>query len=172
MGLCVRFVRGLVVAGLVLGGVVIAVATGIVTGASVALAQTAASIVVEGNRRVDNDTIRSYFHSASGGRLDAAGINAGLKALYATGLFQDVQIRQSGGRIIVTVVENPVIDRVVFEGNKKAKDDQPSRSRAVRYRAPSYRPTCSALSKSIGAAAASMSGSNRRSLSGPTTAWI
>jgi outer membrane protein insertion porin family len=124
MGLCVRFVRGLVVAGLVLGGVVIAVATGIVTGASVALAQTAASIVVEGNRRVDNDTIRSYFHSASGGRLDAAGINAGLKALYATGLFQDVQIRQSGGRIIVTVVENPVIDRVVFEGNKKAKDDQ------------------------------------------------
>ena len=82
MGLCVRLVRGLVVAGCVLGGVALAIAAGAVTGASVAIAQTASSIVVEGNRRVDNDTIRSYFHSAGGGRLDPASIDAGLKALY------------------------------------------------------------------------------------------
>jgi outer membrane protein insertion porin family len=124
MKLCVRWVRGLVVAGCVLGGSVIAIGTVAVTGASIASAQTAATIVVEGNRRVDNDTIRSYFQAAGGGRLDAAAIDAGLKALYATGLFQDVQIRHSGGRVIVTVVENPVIDRVVFEGNNKTKDDQ------------------------------------------------
>ena len=59
-----------------------------------------------------------------GDRLDAARIDAALKALYATGLFQDVRINQSGNRIIVTVVENAVINRVAFEGNHKAKDEQ------------------------------------------------
>ncbi|HET7679480.1 MAG TPA: outer membrane protein assembly factor BamA [Xanthobacteraceae bacterium] len=77
------------------------------------------SIAVEGNRRVEADTIRSYFK----GR-DAASIDAGLKALYATGLFQDVRISQPGGRLVVTVVENPVLNRVAFEGNKKLKDEQ------------------------------------------------
>ena len=47
-----------------------------------------------------------------------------LKALVATGLFSDVRISHSGGRIVVTVAENPVINRVAFEGNKKAKDEQ------------------------------------------------
>ena len=42
----------------------------------------------------------------------------------ATGLFQDVRISHAGGRLVVTVVENPVINRVAFEGNKKAKDEQ------------------------------------------------
>ena len=51
-------------------------------------------------------------------------IDEGLKGLYATGLFQDVRIRQAGGRLIVTVVENPVINRIAFEGNKKVKDEQ------------------------------------------------
>ena len=59
-----------------------------------------------------------------GDRLDAAKIDDGLKALYATGLFQDVRISQAGGRLVVTVVENPVINRVAFEGNKKVKDEQ------------------------------------------------
>src|SRR6185312_9119 len=51
-------------------------------------------------------------------------IDEALKSLYATGLFQDVKITPSGGRIIVTVIENPVLNRVAFEGNKKVKDDQ------------------------------------------------
>jgi outer membrane protein insertion porin family len=90
-----------------------------------ARAQTASQIVVEGNKRVEAETIRSYFRGAGGAdRLDAARIDAGLKALYATGLFQDVRINQAGGRVVVTVVENPVINRVAFEGNKKAKDEQ------------------------------------------------
>jgi outer membrane protein insertion porin family len=82
------------------------------------------SIVVEGNRRVEADTIRSYFRAGAGERLDAAKIDAGLKALYATGLFQDVRISQPGGRLVVTVVENSVLNRVAFEGNKKLKDEQ------------------------------------------------
>src|SRR6478609_1948157 len=91
---------------------------------SVAMAQTAASIAVEGNRRVDVETIRSYFRPGPSGRLDQGSIDDGLKMLIETGLFQDVKINQAGGRLVVSVVENPVIGRVAFEGNKKVKDDQ------------------------------------------------
>ncbi|MDO9062009.1 MAG: POTRA domain-containing protein, partial [Bradyrhizobium sp.] len=91
---------------------------------SAAAAQTAASIVVEGNRRVEVETIRSYFRPGPGGRLDQGRIDDGLKALIETGLFQDVRINQAGGRLVVSVVENPVIGRIAFEGNKKVKDEQ------------------------------------------------
>ena len=91
---------------------------------SPAAAQTVSSIQVEGNRRVEIETIRSYFKAGPGGRLDQASIDDGLKALIETGLFQDVRISTSGGRLVVTVVENPVIGRVAFEGNKKIKDEQ------------------------------------------------
>ena len=89
-----------------------------------AAAQTLSSIEVVGNRRVEIETIRSYFKAGPGGRLDNAAIDDGLKALIETGLFQDVRISRPGGRIVVTVIENPVINRVAFEGNKKVKDDQ------------------------------------------------
>ncbi|ABD05462.1 surface antigen [Rhodopseudomonas palustris HaA2] len=96
--------------------------------AGVAAAQVAssasASIVVEGNRRVEADTIRSYFKPGPDGRLDPSALDDGLKGLIATGLFQDVKINGAGGRLVVAVVENPVIGRVVFEGNKKIKDEQ------------------------------------------------
>jgi outer membrane protein insertion porin family len=92
--------------------------------ASSAAAQSVASIQVEGNRRVEVETIRSYFKPGPGGRLDKAQIDDGLKALIETGLFQDVRISQPGGHLLVTVVENPVIGRVAFEGNKKVKDEQ------------------------------------------------
>ena len=82
-----------------------------------------ADIVVEGNHRVEAETIRSYFTARPGERLDAEKIDAALKALYVTGFFQDVRIRQADGRVIVTVVEAPVIDKVAFEGNKRVKDD-------------------------------------------------
>jgi len=87
-------------------------------------AGAATEIVVEGNRRVEADTIRSYFKAAPGERLDAAKIDAGLKALYASGLFQDIHVSTQGNRLIVTVVEAAVIDRVAFEGNRRMKDEQ------------------------------------------------
>jgi outer membrane protein insertion porin family len=124
MGMNVRVVRGLGIAGLILVGAFFGPLAAPSAGVGVAFAQSASDIVVEGNRRVEAETIRSYFRRA-GGRLDTATIDAALKALYATGLFQDVQIRPAGGgRIVVAVVENPVINRVAFEGNHKAKDDQ------------------------------------------------
>ncbi len=73
---------------------------------------------------MDVETIRSYFRPGPSGRLDQGTIDDGLKALIETGLFQDVKINQAGGRLVVSVVENPVIGRVAFEGNKKVKDDQ------------------------------------------------
>src|SRR5882757_8211459 len=91
---------------------------------SPAAAQTVSSIQVEGNRRVEVETIRSYFKPGLGGRLDQASTDDGLKALIETGLFQDVRINTAGGRLVVTVVENPVIGRIAFEGNKKVKDEQ------------------------------------------------
>ncbi len=124
MGLGVRFLRGLAVVSLVLGGFL--VGTGIVAVASsgVAVAQSANSIVVQGNRRVEAETVRSYFKPGPGGQLGPAQIDEAIHALYATGLFEDVRIDHSGGRMVVTVVENPVINQVAFEGNKKAKDEQ------------------------------------------------
>jgi outer membrane protein insertion porin family len=91
---------------------------------SSAHAQTLSSIEVVGNRRVEIETIRSYFHAGPGGTLSGPAIDDGLKALIETGLFQDVRISRAGSRIVVTVVENPVINRVAFEGNKKVKDEQ------------------------------------------------
>jgi outer membrane protein insertion porin family len=123
MGRCVRVTRGLVVAGLLLATVV-AWSAALVAPARAQAALTATSIVVEGNRRVEADTVRSYFKLAPGERLDAAKIDAALKALYGTGLFQDVRINQSGGKLIVTVVEAPVINKIAFEGNHRIKDEQ------------------------------------------------
>ena len=89
-----------------------------------AFAQTVNTIEVVGNRRVEVETIRSYFKAGPGGALSPSAIDDGLKALIETGLFQDVRISRSGGHLVITVIENPVINRVAFEGNKKAKDEQ------------------------------------------------
>src|SRR5664279_6195772 len=123
MGRGVRVLRGLACC-IVLGGILLGTGTVGVTSFGVAVAQSANSIDVKGNRRVETSTVQSYFKPGSGGRLTAEQEDAGLKSLIATGLFEDVRIDHSGGRLVVTVVENPVINRVAFEGNKKAKDDQ------------------------------------------------
>ena len=81
------------------------------------------SIAVNGNRHIDAALIRSHFHAAGDGRLDAAAVDSALKSLYGTGLFQDVKISRDGDHVRVTVMENPTIMKLVFEGNKKVKDD-------------------------------------------------
>ena len=131
MGMSVRLRRGRlarigVAAALLCAGVFGAAVVSIGT-AGAGIAQSAQTrIDVEGNRRVEADTIRSYFRVSGGERLDSAKVDSALKALYGTGLFQDVRITPGNGRILVTVVENPVINRVAFEGNKKVKDEQVS----------------------------------------------
>src|SRR5712692_2622277 len=125
MKLCRWLVRGLGIVGLVLGGIVLSAAVVSVTAERAhAQAITVNSIVVQGNQRVDADTIRTYFKAGPGGRLDAFAIDEGVKALYATGLFLDIRPSIAGNRLIITVIENPVINRIAFEGNKKVKDEQ------------------------------------------------
>ncbi|MFZ3311932.1 MAG: outer membrane protein assembly factor BamA, partial [Xanthobacteraceae bacterium] len=90
-------------------------------GAADSLSETQ-SVAVTGNRHIGADMIRSFFHPGSGGKLDANALNTALKRLYTTGLFKDVRISRTGGRVLVTVVENPTIGVISFEGNKKIKD--------------------------------------------------
>jgi len=90
-------------------------ASAIVCLAPVAQAQ---SVVVEGNRRIDVETIKSYFSGSDEGK-----VNTAVKELYATGLFSDVHVTRAGGQIVVHVTENNIINRVFFEGNSKIKTD-------------------------------------------------
>src|SRR6266481_183075 len=107
------------------GGALLAAALGLFSApalATEAAEQARERIAVEGNRRVDTETVRSYFHAAPDGRFDEAARDAALKALLATGLFDKVTIERAGERLLVHLTEAPVLDRVAFEGNKKIKD--------------------------------------------------
>lgn len=134
-------------------GIALLVAVGSVAGSVAvsgsAVAQSASSIVVEGNRRVDADTIRSYFRTGPGESLTPAKIDEALKSLYATGLFSDVTISHRGGRLVVSVAENEVINRVAFEGNKKVKDDQLSLEVQSKARSPLSKTTVQADTQRI-----------------------
>jgi outer membrane protein insertion porin family len=79
-------------------------------------------IVVEGNRRVEAATVRSYFRASANGRYDDAARDAGLKALIETRLFDDVSVDRKGDKLIVHVHEAPILNKVAFEGNKRVKD--------------------------------------------------
>src|ERR1700687_4782901 len=86
--------------------------------------QSAASLAVEGNRRIEAGTARSYFPPTADGSLDAGALDAGVKALLATGLFERAEIDRANAQIVVRVVEAPLLGRVVFEGNKKIQDKE------------------------------------------------
>ena len=82
------------------------------------------TIEVEGNRRIDAETVRSYFHAAGDGRFDEAARDTALKALLSTGLFDKVEIERAGERLVVHLHEAPLLDRVAFEGNRKIGDSE------------------------------------------------
>jgi outer membrane protein insertion porin family len=86
-------------------------------------AQTIQHIRVEGNRRVEPETVRSYLSFTVGDAYDPALLDESLKTLFATGLFQDVRIRREGGTVIIIVVENPIVNRVAFEGNREVTEE-------------------------------------------------
>ena len=85
---------------------------------------TIESIKVEGNERIETGTILSYILVQPGDPFDPDRLDRSLKTLYATGLFQDVRLNREGDTLVVHVVENPLVNRVAFEGNHKLSDDQ------------------------------------------------
>ncbi|MCZ8146465.1 MAG: outer membrane protein assembly factor BamA [Roseomonas sp.] len=80
-------------------------------------------IDVTGNQRIEADTIRSYMLLQPGDAFDADRLDRSLRTLFATGLFRDVSVAQQGDRIRVTVEENPIVNRVAFEGNSRVSED-------------------------------------------------
>lgn len=83
-----------------------------------------ARIRVTGAERVDEATIRSYLPIQQGDTVDAARLDLAVKTLYRTDLFADVDIALQGGDLVVRVIENPVINQVVFEGNSALTEDK------------------------------------------------
>ncbi len=85
---------------------------------------TIADIRIEGSNRIEEGTIRSYMLVQPGDPFDPDRLDRSLKTLYSTGLFSDVNLRRDGNTLIVRVAENPLINRIAFEGNHKLTDDQ------------------------------------------------
>ncbi len=85
-------------------------------------ANSIAAIRVEGNRRIEASTIQSYLLFSVGSPYNRSRVDKSLKALFNTGLFADVTIRRDGSAIVVNVVENPIINRLAFEGNRRIED--------------------------------------------------
>ncbi|TGS08852.1 outer membrane protein assembly factor BamA [Mesorhizobium sp. M2E.F.Ca.ET.209.01.1.1] len=90
---------------------------------SVAEAAVILRVEVSGNQRVDAETIRNYISIKPGKPFSSSDIDEAVKALFGTGLFSDVQINQVGSSLVVKVSEYKVVNQVLFQGNKKIKDN-------------------------------------------------
>ncbi len=84
---------------------------------------TIEEIRIEGSQRVDPSTVQNYMRLDPGDPFDALRLDESLKALFATGLFADVTLTRQGDALIVRVVENPIINRIAFEGNSSIDND-------------------------------------------------
>lgn len=80
-------------------------------------------IKVEGNQRIEPETIVNYMQLNTGDPFDPKRIDQALKNLFATGFFADVNLKREGDTLLVTVAENPIINRLAFEGNDRIDDD-------------------------------------------------
>lgn len=87
------------------------------------LSGSASEIRVEGAQRIEADTVRSYVPIRAGDPITDEKMDQALKKLFATGLFADVIVRREGNAVVVRVVENPIINRIAFEGNKRVTEE-------------------------------------------------
>lgn len=92
--------------------------------AAAAPAEPVRTITISGAQRLEADTIRSYIRLKEGDRYTQAAADQVLKDLYATELFADVQVRDNAGDVVIEVKENPVVNRIILEGNKRLKEDK------------------------------------------------
>ncbi len=80
-------------------------------------------IVIEGGQRIDPATVLNYLGLQPGDSFDARDLDAALSSLFATGLFANAVFERDGNKLIVRVVENPLINIVAFEGNDRLDND-------------------------------------------------
>lgn len=103
-------------------------ALAVMTVSAPVLAQSRPSVIqtieITGNQRIEPETIKSYMLVDLNDDYDEELIDRSLKALFATGLFADVIIRPTSTGISVQVVENPIINRIAFEGNQKLDQEE------------------------------------------------
>ena len=82
-------------------------------------------VSVIGNQRIEAETVGSYLPLQAGMPADPELLDLSLKTLFNTGLFSDVSLEmQPNGNLLITVDENPIVNRVIYEGNKRVKDDK------------------------------------------------
>ena len=81
------------------------------------------AIQVEGAQRIEPETVRSYLTFKAGDPVTDADLDDSLKRLFETGLFADVVLRREENRVVVKIVENPIINRIAFEGNLRIDDE-------------------------------------------------
>ncbi len=81
-------------------------------------------VLVRGNERIEARTVESYLLLEPGQPFDPVRVDLSLKTLFATGLFADVAIGRDGDDLVVQVVENPIVNQVLFEGNRAIDDDK------------------------------------------------
>jgi outer membrane protein insertion porin family len=81
------------------------------------------AIRVEGTQRIEAATVRSYMRVNPGDPFDPVRLDDSLKNLFSTGLFADVRLEREGNTLIVVVSENPIVNRIAFEGNRRIDDD-------------------------------------------------
>ena len=87
--------------------------------------RTVASVTVQGNQRLEPETVLSYTQLRIGEPYDQERLDQALRELYATELFSDVVIAGADtGNLVIQVRENPVINRIVIEGNRRLKTDK------------------------------------------------
>jgi outer membrane protein insertion porin family len=83
------------------------------------------SIAVKGNQRIEAATVGSYLPIQVGMPAEQELLDLSLKTLFNTGLFADVNLEMKpDGSLIIEVTENPIVNRVLLEGNRRLKDDK------------------------------------------------
>ena len=82
-------------------------------------------ISIRGNQRIEPETVASYLPISVGVPAEQEFLDLSLKTLFNTGLFSDVELSmQPDGTLLIDLVENPIVNQVIYEGARKIKDDK------------------------------------------------
>ena len=81
-------------------------------------------IDVSGLQRVELETVLSYINIQKNENVSQEELDDALKRLYNTGLFADVVMDVSAnGNLNIRLLENPIVNKRVFDGNEKIDDE-------------------------------------------------